>query len=830
MGTSTTYTATGSNVQNGKFIDYIDNPGFIEVLGSFNASTSYYASTVTSFDAHLSAQSGADVLAMTNWTSTWNGTTYSFETINDKVYNITGGQSPALVGSYTFSNQDLAFTFASPTSNVTLVGAILQGVDYENTAIERSASSPVVSFSFNATGTVSAPSAQINVEAVQGGLPGPGTVFWAPEFIFTPASELYSTPPAITGVSTIDVHLSSQDGGASLFMANSTHNFGLVSGSINPIPIDTEIITVSSNNVYETPGLVAGGAFVASGPTTLIGTWSFSGQDLIFTFASSTTSFYAMNALLGSIEYQDTSGTHPAYTQEVSFTIPGYSSTPAAYDIFVSNSPPTVQDAVANITPDNVAAPTTYGGVPVAVMPNATITDASGGFFASGASTVFEPEVAGLTASVVNGGTDDILLFDPSAKTIDGVQFHATGGAGGSYSIYDGDQNVAQIVFDQTGPGAYRIDFNGVDVRENQSLLTYILRSIEYENTSASPPSSAEIAVQFVTSPQTSTAYPYIGWPEATDSTAANITVDIESTACYRRGTLIEIARGRQQKVEHLNIGDKVRTASGALRPIKWIGRRSYAGRFVMGRKDILPVCFKAGSLGANLPERDLWVSPNHAMYFKGNHPDGVLIEAKDLINGVSIVQAEHVETLEYFHIELDTHDVIIAEGALSETFIDDDSRAMFHNARDYATLYGEEDAAPAHYCAPRLSEGYEVEAVRERLAQRASLVHTADARHPSALRGFVDHVGLRRIKGWAQNIDAPEAPVCLDIFVDGKLIGRVLANAYREDLNAAGLGSGRHGFTFTPPAGAAFAPDAVQVRRSFDGAVLEFGARRGAA
>jgi hypothetical protein len=55
-----------------------------------------------------------------------------------------------------------------------------------------------------------------------------------------------------------------------------------------------------------------------------------------------------------------------------------------------------------------------------------------------------------------------------------------------------------------------------------------------------------------------------------------------------------------------------------------------------MGRKDILPICFKAGSLGENVPMRDLWISPRHAMYL-----DGVLIEAKDLVNGVTVVQAE---------------------------------------------------------------------------------------------------------------------------------------------------------------------------------------------
>jgi len=63
-------------------------------------------------------------------------------------------------------------------------------------------------------------------------------------------------------------------------------------------------------------------------------------------------------------------------------------------------------------------------------------------------------------------------------------------------------------------------------------------------------------------------------------------------------------------------------------------------------------------------------------MYFEDDA--GVLIEAKDLVNGSSIVQAERVDKVEYFHIELETHDVIVAEGSLSETFIDDGSRGMF--------------------------------------------------------------------------------------------------------------------------------------------------------
>ena len=63
---------------------------------------------------------------------------------------------------------------------------------------------------------------------------------------------------------------------------------------------------------------------------------------------------------------------------------------------------------------------------------------------------------------------------------------------------------------------------------------------------------------------------------------------------------------------------------------------------------------------------------------------DGMLIPAEHLINGDSVEQLELMEEIAYFHIELDQHDVILAEGALSETFVDDNSRGMCHNAHEF--------------------------------------------------------------------------------------------------------------------------------------------------
>jgi hypothetical protein len=270
-------------------------------------------------------------------------------------------------------------------------------------------------------------------------------------------------------------------------------------------------------------------------------------------------------------------------------------------------------------------------------------------------------------------------------------------------------------------------------------------------------------------------------------------------------------------QVETLKIGDLVTTASGVARPIKWIGRRSYGRRFIMGRKDILPVCIKTGALADNVPKRNLWISPNHAMYL-----DGVLIEARDLINGASIVQPENAETVAYIHIELDSHDLIIAEGALSESFIDDNDRGLFHNAHDYRTMYPDAATRPAQYCARRLQDGYELEAVRQRIAMRSGLASGGEAMPVGNLRGYVDRITADCIAGWAQNPDHPEAPVCLDIYASGQLIGQVLANRYRDDLDRAGMGSGRHSFAFIPPVELFFDPASVEVRRSLDGVALQ--------
>ncbi|MBF0859143.1 hypothetical protein HKD24_07925 [Gluconobacter sp. LMG 31484] len=185
-------------------------------------------------------------------------------------------------------------------------------------------------------------------------------------------------------------------------------------------------------------------------------------------------------------------------------------------------------------------------------------------------------------------------------------------------------------------------------------------------------------------------------------------------TPCYCPGTLIATPGG-ERPVEDLKIGDPILTATGKVRPVHWIGRRAYDPLFAYGNRDILPVLIQAGALAEGLPQRDLVISPLHAMFI-----DGFLIPALHLVNGISIIQIKRPETIRYVHVELESHDLLLAEGAPSESFLDDGSRGMFHNADEYQILYPDQTQRPPQYCAPRLEGGAELAVIHHRLRTRA--------------------------------------------------------------------------------------------------------------
>jgi hypothetical protein len=233
--------------------------------------------------------------------------------------------------------------------------------------------------------------------------------------------------------------------------------------------------------------------------------------------------------------------------------------------------------------------------------------------------------------------------------------------------------------------------------------------------------------------------------------------------ACYARGTRIATPAG-DVAIETLRIGDAVNVHGGTCRPIRWIGRRSYAGRFAARNHAVLPVMFRAGALGEGLPRRDLVVSPQHAMYV-----DGALVAASDLVNGVSIVRLPARDHIEYLHIEFETHDILFAEGAPSESFLDDESRLLFENAHEFAALYPDA-AAPGAFCASRLEAGPEMDALRRRLdgdgVQEVALNRTGW--HDIALRPNISAVRLTTGRFHAPGDCRPLGAAVTTLILDG--------------------------------------------------------------
>lgn len=280
---------------------------------------------------------------------------------------------------------------------------------------------------------------------------------------------------------------------------------------------------------------------------------------------------------------------------------------------------------------------------------------------------------------------------------------------------------------------------------------------------------------------------------------------------CYLRGTMILTPDG-ERPVEALRIGDAVVTKFGGVQGIKWLGRQSFAPRFIAGNPDQWPVCIGAGALGADLPRRDLYVSPGHSMLLGGR-----LVLARSLVNGVTIRQARPEALVEYVQLEFAAHDCVQAEGVWSESYADGPGlRAQFHNQAEFWALYPDyQTPAVLRLCAKRPEAGVDLEE-----ALRPVVARAAAGRAVGALEGCVDHISEAGIHGWAIDRAHPLLPVLLEIRLSGRRYATVLACDGRDDLRAAGKGAGRCAFFFQAKLPAAYLPF-LTVHRVADGAEI---------
>jgi collagen type I/II/III/V/XI/XXIV/XXVII alpha len=193
---------------------------------------------------------------------------------------------------------------------------------------------------------------------------------------------------------------------------------------------------------------------------------------------------------------------------------------------------------------------------------------------------------------------------------------------------------------------------------------------------------------------------------------------------CFAADTRIATPRG-EVAVEALCVGDEVSLASGGSAPLAWIGRRQVDCRSHPRPQDVWPVRVRQGAFAPGIPHRDLFLSPDHAVF-----AEDVLIPIKYLLNDDTIRQVAR-KTVEYFHLELPDHDVVLADGLAVESYLDTGDRDSFANAGPVVTLFPAFSSLvwEAYGYAPLVVTGPPVNATRRRIEIQARRGSTASYR-----------------------------------------------------------------------------------------------------
>ncbi len=212
----------------------------------------------------------------------------------------------------------------------------------------------------------------------------------------------------------------------------------------------------------------------------------------------------------------------------------------------------------------------------------------------------------------------------------------------------------------------------------------------------------------------------------AKKSTAQVVAPSVRPVHCLLTGTKISTPSG-DRPVQELQIGDEVHTLAGR-KAIKWIGYNKFTkeeGR--VWHDSVMPIRVARFAIDDHSPHRDLYLSPPHCIFF-----NAALIPVKYLINGTSIARGtpSDMSTMEYYHIEFDTHEVLYAEGAAVESYIDHGSeRQHFSNFVQYERLYGAE-------CRPKMTPFAPILGYRNRREKiegvaRSLISNVVDVRDP---------------------------------------------------------------------------------------------------
>jgi len=250
--------------------------------------------------------------------------------------------------------------------------------------------------------------------------------------------------------------------------------------------------------------------------------------------------------------------------------------------------------------------------------------------------------------TLTGGDGDDFLRGAMGDDVLDGGAGNDTLSGGDGMDLFTG-VTAGDVIDGGSGP----VDFDTLDLR-------------------GSAVEGGRFEINYLTEDQQSGEVQYF---DAEGAATGSLRFDeIEAVVpCFTPGTMIATPQG-QRRVETLQVGDRVITRDNGMQQIRWIGKRRLSGAELARDGHLRPVLIQQGALGKGMPERDMLVSPNHrilivsdqsTLYFEDRE---VLVAAKHLTSrpGIDTVEASG---LTYVHMMFDHHEVILSDGAWSESF-----------------------------------------------------------------------------------------------------------------------------------------------------------------
>ena len=161
---------------------------------------------------------------------------------------------------------------------------------------------------------------------------------------------------------------------------------------------------------------------------------------------------------------------------------------------------------------------------------------------------------------------------------------------------------------------------------------------------------------------------------------------------CFTPGTLIATTKG-ERAVEDLRQGDRIITRDNGIQEICWIGAKHLSGRDLLAKPNFRPILVPKGSMGNDMPERDMMLSPNHRLLVANEEAAFYLGETEVFVSAKHLVGKEGIQQVDatgvnYIHFMFEQHEVVLSNGHWSESFQPGDLSLKGINAAQRSEIF----------------------------------------------------------------------------------------------------------------------------------------------